>query len=145
MEIGSIAVIAAGLLAFSLVSGRLRDSVLAPPLVFIVFGFVISRSGLGMADISPGHSAIHLVAELTLILVLFADAARIDLRHVRRDHNLPLRMLTIGLPLTILFGGTLASLMFPAFSVWEAALPAARADHILAVWRRAAARCAAAG
>jgi len=125
MEIGSIAVIAAGLLAFSLVSGRLRDSVLTPPLAFIAFGFVISRSGLGMADISPGHSAIHLVAELTLILVLFSDAARIDLRHVRRDHNLPVRMLTIGLPLTILFGGMLASLMFPAFSVWEAALLAA--------------------
>ena len=71
------------------------------------------------------HSAIHLVAELTLILVLFSDAARINLKSVRQDHNLPSRMLLIGLPLTMLTGALVAAFVFPDFSFWEAALLAA--------------------
>ncbi len=54
---------------------------------------------LGIANVDPGHGAIHVIAELTLILVLFSDAARINLAQLRRDHNLPLRMPLIGLPL----------------------------------------------
>ena len=60
-----------------------------------------------------------------MILVLFSDAARIDLRLLRSDHSLPLRLLLIGMPLTILFG-TLVALALPlGFSIWEAALLAA--------------------
>lgn len=72
-----------------------------------------------------GHSAIHFVAEITLILVLFTDAARIDLMRLRRDHNLPVRMLLVGLPLTIAAGTVGAVWMFPQFSFWEAVLLAA--------------------
>ncbi len=57
--------------------------------------------------------------------MLFADASRIDLGRVRRDHNLPSRMLIIGLPLTMVCGAVVASYLFPAFSLWEAALLAA--------------------
>ncbi len=95
------------------------------PLVFTVFGFMIGAGGLGIAKLDIGHSAIHLIAEFTLMLVLFTDASRIDIRTVRRDHNLPARMLIIGLPLTIVAGAIVASQLFPAFSFWEAALLAA--------------------
>jgi len=93
--------------------------------VFIIFGFVIGAGGFNIAKVDVGHSAIHLIAEFTLILVLFIDASRIDLKSVRRDHNLPARMLIIGLPLTIVAGTIIAALLFPAFSFWEAALLAA--------------------
>ncbi len=56
---------------------------------------------LGIADLDFEHGFIHGLAEVTLILVLFSDAARIDLRVVRRDHDLPMRMLIVGMPLTI--------------------------------------------
>jgi NhaP-type Na+/H+ or K+/H+ antiporter len=95
------------------------------PLVFIGFGFVVGAGGLNVADVDVGHTAIHFVAELTLILVLFTDAARIDLGRVRRDHDLPVRMLTVGLPLTIAAGTLLAIQLFPTFSFWEGALLAA--------------------
>jgi len=49
---------------------------ITPPLVFVMFGFVIGGEGLSIAEVNPEHSTIHLVAELTLILVLFSDAAR---------------------------------------------------------------------
>lgn len=121
----SIAMVAAGLLAYALVSGRLQGTVVTAPLVFVVFGYLIGGGGLGVARIDPGHSAIHFIAEFTLILVLFTDAARIDLMRVRRDHNLPARMLIVGLPLAIIIGTVLATLVFPHFSIWEAALLAA--------------------
>ncbi len=125
MDLVSIAVIAGGLLLYSLISGRLEGTIVTAPLVFIIFGFAVGPGGLDIANVDVGHSAIHFVAEFTLILVLFTDAARIDLNRVRRDHNLPLRMLIIGLPLAIATGTFIASQLFAAFSFWEAALLAA--------------------
>ncbi|NOX52309.1 MAG: hypothetical protein GXP16_17505 [Gammaproteobacteria bacterium] len=125
MDLSSVGLIAVGLLAFSLLSGRLRGTVLTAPLVFVVFGYAIGVGGFGVAEIDPGHGVIQLIAEVTLILVLFSDAARMDWMRLRRDHNLPLRMLVIGLPLVIIFGALVAQGLFPEFSVWEAALLAA--------------------
>jgi len=125
MDLISIALITAGLLLFSLVSGRLQGSVITAPLVFVVFGFLIGTGGIEIAPIAADHSAIHLIAEITLILVLFTDAARIDLKGLRQDHNLPVRMLLVGLPLVIVAGTLLATQLFPSFAFWEAALLAA--------------------
>ena len=125
MDPATIAVIAGLFLAYSLVSGRLEGTVLTAPLLFVAFGFLAGSGGFGLVDIDIDYSVIHIVAEFTLILVLFADASRIDLKRVRRDHNLPARMLLIGLPLTIAVGMFFTALLFPAFAVWEAALLAA--------------------
>lgn len=125
MELSSFAVIAAGLLGYSVISGRLQGTIVTGPFVFIAFGFLLGAGGLGLADLDFGHSAIHIVAEFTLILVLFTDAARINLDRVRKDHDLPVRMLVFALPLTIVAGAFVALQLFPAFSLWEAALLAA--------------------
>jgi NhaP-type Na+/H+ or K+/H+ antiporter len=125
MDLLSLAIITGGLLFYSLVSGRLSGTILTAPLIFIVFGFTLGSGGFNLAAVDVEHSAIHVIAEITLILVLFTDAARIDLNRVRQDHDLPVRMLTIGLPLTIAAGTFFAAWVFPAFSIWEAALLAA--------------------
>lgn len=125
MDLLSLSIVLGGLLLYSLVSGRLQGTVVTAPLIFIGFGFAIGSGGFNVADVDVGHSAIHVIAELTLILVLFTDAARIDLNRVRRDHDLPTRMLVIGLPLAIVAGTMVATWLFPAFSFWEAALLAA--------------------
>ena len=98
MDVLSLTIIAGGLLLYSLVSGRLQGTVITAPLVFIVFGFVVGEGWLELVKIDISHSAVHFVAELTLILILFADAARIDLKQLRTDHDLPVRMLVISLP-----------------------------------------------
>ncbi len=119
------AAIAACIVLFALFAKRLESTVITPPLVFAAIGLLIGDTLLGWADLRFENSFIHGLAEITLILVLFSDAARIDLRVLRTDHNLPLRMLLIGMPLTILFG-TLAALALPlGFNMWEAALLAA--------------------
>jgi NhaP-type Na+/H+ or K+/H+ antiporter len=125
MDLVSLAIIVGGLLLYSLVSGRLQGTIVTAPLVFIIFGFAVGTGGFDLAKIDVDHSAIHVIAEFTLILVLFTDAARIDLDRVQLDHNLPTRMLVIGLPLTIIAGLVVALWLFPEFSIWEAALLAA--------------------
>jgi NhaP-type Na+/H+ or K+/H+ antiporter len=125
MDLLSLAVIAGGLLLYSLISGRLQGTIITAPLVFIIFGFAVGVGGFDVVKIDLEHSAIHFIAELTLILVLFTDAARIDLMRLRRDHNLPVRMLAIGLPLAMVAGTLIAVQLFPEFTLWEAALLAA--------------------
>jgi NhaP-type Na+/H+ or K+/H+ antiporter len=119
------AVIAAGVIVYGLVSRRLQDSIITAPMVFVAFGLLVSQTGLGLVDLDFGHGFVHGLVEVTLILVLFSDAARIDLHKVRRGHNLPLRLLLIGMPLTIV-AGTLVGLVLPlGLTFWQAALLAA--------------------
>ncbi len=91
MDTFGFAVIATGVIFFGLVSKRLESTVITPPMVFTVFGLIIGNAVFGVADLDFGHGFIHGLAELTLILVLFSDAARIDVRQLRKDHNLPVR------------------------------------------------------
>jgi NhaP-type Na+/H+ or K+/H+ antiporter len=68
---------------------------------------------------------LRLLAELTLAMVLFTDAANADFRVVRRNLGLPGRLLGVGLPLTILLGFLVAAIVFPSLDILEMALLAA--------------------
>ncbi len=125
MDSFGFTIIALALVSFALLSKRLETTSFTPPMVFVVFGFVVGTQGLGLIDFQIDREGIHLLAELTLVLILFTDASRIDLRILIRDHSIPIRLLTIGLPLTIGFGILAAYPLFPAFSFWELALLAA--------------------
>ena len=125
MDTQAFAVIAAGVILFGVVSRRLETSLLTGPMLFSAFGLVIGGAVLGLADLDFGHGFIHGLAEFTLILVLFSDAARIDLRAVKRDHDLPLRMLVLGMPLIIVAGAAAALALPLGLGLWEAALLAA--------------------
>lgn len=129
MDTTGFAVIALGVALYALVSRRLEGGLITPPMAFAAFGLAIGHAGLGLIDlgarIEDSQSFVHGLAEATLILVLFSDAARIDLRALARDHGLPLRMLAIGMPASIVLG-TAAALALPlGFTIWEAALLAA--------------------
>ena len=59
------------------------------------------------------------------VLVLFTDASRIRFDLLKRSRGLPIRLLLIGLPLTMVLGTLAAVGLFPHFTIWEAALLAA--------------------
>ncbi len=107
---------------FGLVSRRLAVSPLTPPLVFVGLGIAFGPWGLDWLHFDVEHGAMHVLAELTLILVLFGDAARIDLSALRRELGLPVRLLAIGMPLTILLGTLVGKWLFPQLSWLEAAV-----------------------
>ena len=65
-----------------------------------------------------------MIAEITLVLVLFSDAAAIDAKTLARSKGLPFRLLFIGLPLTMILGVVLAVPLFRDVSLWAVALMA---------------------
>jgi len=120
MDTFTFAVVALFILTFGLVSGRIQKTIISPPMVFVLFGLLVSKRVLGLIETSAENAFIQTLAELTLVLVLFTDASRIDLRLLRREHDLPIRLLSIGLPLTIISGALLAALIFDVLTFWEA-------------------------
>src|SRR5688572_9069111 len=89
-------------------------------MLFVALGLLAGPRVLGEIDVPATGAAVRILAEATLALVLFADAARIDVRALRRDYGLPLRLLSIGLPLTIAAGALCAALLFGSLSIAEA-------------------------
>jgi hypothetical protein len=119
MEWG-LAVVALALIAFGVVSRRLDGTPLTPAMIFVGVGLLVGAQALDFLDTSPTGTAVKILAEATLTVVLFADASRIDLRRLRQEYAVPARLLGIGLPLTIGFGALLAAALFGALSIPEA-------------------------
>ncbi len=122
METLAFAVLGAFLFSSGLVSGRVGKSVITPPMAFVVMGLVLGPQVVALIELDRDSELINLVAEFTLILILFTDASRIDLKLLRREHTIPMRLLGIGLPLTIVSGTVAAALIFDFVSFWEAAV-----------------------
>jgi len=113
--------IALALLAFAAVSGRLDGTPITGPMVFTAFGLLVGGDALGLVDPRVSGEAVKLLAESTLALVLFGDAARIDLRALRDEVSLPARLLGIGLPLTLVAGLGVGLVLLGALA-WPEAL-----------------------
>jgi sodium/hydrogen antiporter len=95
------------------------------PILFTGVGFILGPDGLGVLRINISGEGLRLLAELTLAMVLFTDAANADFGVVRRNLGLPERLLLIGLPLTIVLGFLFAAIVFPSLGILEMALLAA--------------------
>ena len=108
-------------LGYGLVSKRLERTIVTPPIVFVLLGLLFGGGSLASFGMHADQRVIHVLAELTLVLVLFGDAARIDLRVLRDEFGLPVRLLGIGMPLTILAGALIGKVVFPGLSWLEAA------------------------
>jgi len=116
----ALAVVAAVVMAYAAVSRRLDRTPITAAIVFVSCGLLFGTKGLGWIDLGIRSESVRLLAEVTLTLVLFADASRIDLAALRREYTLPLRLLGIGLPLTILAGWALAAGLFHELDAGEA-------------------------
>jgi NhaP-type Na+/H+ or K+/H+ antiporter len=125
MEAQPLITVALVILLFGAISRRAERWPLTPPMFFIAAGCLVSEHGLGLLEIDLSGSVVHGLAELTLVVVLFTDASRIDLACLRREGSLPLRLLGVGLPLTILAGTLVGVALLPGFGWLEAALVAA--------------------
>ncbi len=99
---------------YSLVAGRLKQTPLSGPIVWVLFGLALSLTWLGLPPGLVPKESIRTLAEISLALVLFTDAANVDLNLLKRNSRLPQRLLLIGLPLTNFLGflGVLA--IFPS-------------------------------
>jgi NhaP-type Na+/H+ or K+/H+ antiporter len=115
----NLAVLVVFAFIFSVVAGRIERSTITGPMVFIAFGVIAGPVGLGILNMETTNVELRVVADLTLALVLFIDAANADLSTVRSHALIPERMLLIGLPLCIILGVGVGMVVFPDVSLFE--------------------------
>lgn len=120
-----LAIFVALVFLYSLVSSRIERTVFTAPIVFTAAGMAVYlvTSELGVHE---GNQNVFLwLAEIGLVLLLFTDASRTDLRVLRNICNLPTRLLSAGMLLTLLLGALVALVVFRQLSIWEAGILAA--------------------
>lgn len=115
---------------YSLVSGRLERTVVTAPIVFTAAGVAlaefVSQLLHQQGEVRTMLRVVFLrAAEIGLVLLLFTDASRTNLRVLRSIRSLPVRLLSTGMLLTILLGGLVALFIFHGLSIWEAGILAA--------------------
>ena len=107
------------LFVFSLASRRLERTVVTAPIVFTVAGMLMFPSIAGILKAGGTPNILLQVAEIGLVLLLFTDASRTDLRVLHSIRNLPARLLSTGMLLTIFLGAVVGKFVFPQLSIWE--------------------------
>jgi NhaP-type Na+/H+ or K+/H+ antiporter len=118
----SLAIAALALLGVAAVSRRLSGTPVTPTMLLVALGLLVGPQLLGGIDLSDRSSTVRVLAEATLALVLFSDASRVGLHQLRRGIGVPLRLLGIGLPLTIALGALAAAAIFDRLTIAEAVI-----------------------
>ena len=116
-----LAVFIALIFAVSLISARLEKSVVTAPMIFTLAGIAV----FPLVPTTEAEFDKHIflaLAEIGLVLLLFTDASRTDLKLLSDIRALPGRLLSIGMLLTIGLGMLAAKLIFPSLSIWEAGI-----------------------
>ena len=85
------------ILIYSSVAGAIERTWLSGAIIFTAFGLLIGPVGLDLISLEVDREAIKVLAELTLALVLFTDAAGADMGVLRKFERLPVRLLLVGL------------------------------------------------
>jgi len=109
---------------YGLFSRWSERSPISAAMVFVSVGIIAGPLGLDFLELGLKAPAVRVIAEVTLVLVLFIDASTINLQSLLRDRGLPFRLLFIGLPLTMILGVLLAIPLFYSMGLWAIALMA---------------------
>ena len=111
-DMGAVAVGASCIAIWSLSARRLASWNVSSAMTMVGLGLIVANEPLNLVDVMPTSETLRLIVELTLVLVLFSDASRVNLRGLRTDTAIPARLLFIGLPLTIALGFGVAAFLF---------------------------------
>jgi NhaP-type Na+/H+ or K+/H+ antiporter len=122
MNASDLAIVAALIFVWATLSARLERFDVTAPITFVVAGLLLTHGPLAPLGFAPSQAEVKALAEVTLVLVLFSDASRVGLRDLRTDMGLCVRLLVIGLPLTIGLGTVLALAMVGGITPWLALL-----------------------
>ncbi len=109
--------------AYALVSRRLASTVITAPIVFTAAGALLLLLEIDLTVVD--RKSFLLIAETGLVMTLFTDAARVDWPSLKRDRNLPVRLLSIGMLMTIVLGALAAMACLAGLTWWEAGILAA--------------------
>ena len=92
--VAAFALAAVVLTVSALASGLVERAPLSFPIIFLGLGFLIGERGFGLLTLGPEDPTLEAIAILTLALVLFLDAVRMEAEEVRGAGLIP--MLSLG-------------------------------------------------
>jgi len=118
----NLAILAGFAFLFSVIAGRIERSAVTGPMIYVLFGLLAGPMVLGFLKMDVQAVELRVIADLTLALVLFIDAANADLSTLRTHAIIPRRMLLIGLPLAIALGIGAGWVIFPDLGFYEVCL-----------------------
>ncbi|WP_455282575.1 cation:proton antiporter [[Eubacterium] cellulosolvens] len=109
-------------LVLGLISKRIERFVITAPIVLTIAGLLVFFAFPVLAEVEVKSNEIMMLSSIALALILFTDASRINIFKIASSINLSARMLTIGMPLTIILGTGIALMLFTGLTLWEAAI-----------------------
>ena len=115
----NLAIVAVFAFIYSAIAGKIERSMISGPILFIACGLICGPFGLGILNIEVENIEVRVIADLTLALILFNDAANADLSVLRSFLKIPGRMLLFGMPLVIVLGVIAGWYLFPGVSLFE--------------------------
>jgi NhaP-type Na+/H+ or K+/H+ antiporter len=119
---GNLAILGTFVFLYSIASGGLEKTPINGALLFTAFGLVFGPLGLDLLTLEVEAEGVSTLAELTLALLLFTDAANADLDKLKHFSRIPLRLLLIGLPLILLLGFGAGVVLFSGLTLLEIAI-----------------------
>jgi sodium/hydrogen antiporter len=120
VDMTAVLIVAAVIFVWGAVSARVTRADLSAPIVFVAVGGLLAA--VGLIDEPTAPETLKPLVEITLVWVLFSDAARVPVHKLGPDLGRCVRLLAIGMPLTVLAGWGLSMWLFPALGVWLALL-----------------------
>ncbi len=118
------AILVGVILAYALFSRYLAKTPVTGPIIFVLFGILVGPEAFDLVTVGLTSDTIQVILEGTLVIILFTDAAVIDVAAARRQLTIPSRLLTVGLIGTIAVGIALAAALFGELGFWGAAVVA---------------------
>ena len=105
---------------YAVVSEQVNRSFIAPALIFLLLGMGLGPFGFHLLDAGPGTEGYTVLAQLALTVILFNQAASLNFDRIRLHGAVSLRLLIVGIPLTVVMGALTAAALLPALPWWEA-------------------------
>ncbi len=119
----ALIVVALLILTFGLFSNLSERSPISGPMFFVGIGLLVGPLGFNVIEVHLNTEVVKILAELTLIIILFVDASLIRFSKLGTIlAGIPARLLLLGLPLTMISGTLVAYLLFPDYNIWALAM-----------------------
>ncbi|MEU4693511.1 cation:proton antiporter [Actinoplanes sp. NPDC023714] len=123
MTTGALVLVTLAVFAWGVVAHRMERFDVTAPMAFVLVGIALGMLAGGHVEAESG--AVTALTEATLVAVLFSDASRVGLRELRRDAGIFVRLLGLGLPLTVAAGSFAAWWLLGLPDPWLALLAGA--------------------
>jgi NhaP-type Na+/H+ or K+/H+ antiporter len=120
--LGALVALTLAMVIWTLIAGRMERWNISAPMWFVAVGWIVTNGPSHLVPLNLGSEGIKLIAEFALAVVLFGDAARVNLADLGHDAGIPSRLLLGGLPVIIALGTVAAHLLLPSLSWWVCAV-----------------------